>query len=114
MALMTDASSLMNSSGMTFEARLVTLSACETALGRFDRGDNLFGFPAMFLALGAECVIGTLWEVESQSAQTFFTSLYNDLYSGTPRRQAFLHAQQVTRARHPQQRDWGAFCYMGR
>ena len=32
---------------------LVTLSACETALGRLDLGDNSRGLPAAFLAAGA-------------------------------------------------------------
>jgi CHAT domain len=42
---------------------LVTLSACETALGRVDRADNLRGLPATLLAAGAEVVVGTLWPV---------------------------------------------------
>jgi CHAT domain-containing protein len=92
---------------------LVTLSACETALGRFDIGDNLSGFPAMLLMCGAECVIGTLWEVETNAAVSFFTTLYDELVHGLRPKDAFAAAQRITRVRHPQYRDWGAFHYMG-
>ena len=40
---------------------LVTLSACETALSRFDRADNLRGMAASLFSAGVATVIGTLW-----------------------------------------------------
>ncbi len=92
---------------------LVTLSSCETALGRFDISDNLRGFPAYLFLCGASAIVGTLWQVESNSAVTFFTQLYARLNDGENRLEAFAHAQRVTRERHPEYRDWGAFCYLG-
>jgi len=92
---------------------LITLSACETALGRFDLADNLSGFPATLLMLGAESVIGTLWEVEDACAETFFTTLYKELQRHVGRLTAFARAQRTTRDRYPQHRDWGTFFYMG-
>jgi CHAT domain-containing protein len=93
---------------------LLTLSACETALGRVDIGDNLRGLPANALIAGAATVVGTLWPVENSAAQTFFGSLHKDLAAGAGKREAFRTAQKLTRVRHPQFRDWGAFCYSGR
>lgn len=92
---------------------LLTLGACETALGRFDRGDNLRGLPANFLRAGVSAMVGTLWEVESSAAETFFTKLYDELKNGAERLDAFAHAQSATREMHPEYRDWGAFFYMG-
>jgi CHAT domain-containing protein len=92
---------------------LVTLSACETALGRFDAADNLRGIPAHLLLRGASAVVGTLWPVESQTSRDFFTTLYEMLHDGSSKLTAFAAAQKRTRAAHPQYRDWGAFYYMG-
>jgi hypothetical protein len=92
---------------------LVTLSACETALGRFDRGDNLHGIPAALFRSGVETVIGTLWESEVHASELFFTELYKALSTGAGRLDAFRHAQLATRAAYPAYRDWGPFYLMG-
>jgi CHAT domain-containing protein len=92
---------------------LITLSACETALGRIDRADNLRGIPAALFNAGAETLVGTLWEVESHASEAFFVLLYEALASGTSRRDAFRRAQQGVRQSFPQFRDWGAFYLAG-
>lgn len=93
--------------------RLVTLSACESAMGRFDRNDNLRGLPAAFLLAGADTVIGTLWPIATGAATTFFAELYERLADGASKRTAYRAAQIATRARFPAYRDWGAFTYIG-
>ena len=92
---------------------LVTLSACETALGRFDASDNLRGLPAALLLAGASTIIGTLWQVEDSTSRCFFTALYRALRADASCLDAFAAAQRTTRAEHPQYRDWGAFYLMG-
>lgn len=92
---------------------LVTLSACETALGRFDAGDNPHGLSAMLLLAGAQTIIGTLWEVETTCSERFFTALYERLAEGESKLQAFRGAIMHTRKQHPQFRDWGAFYLTG-
>ncbi len=92
---------------------LVTLSACETALGRFDRADNLRGLPASLFLSGAQTLIGTLWPIHSDVSAWFFTNLYQRLHSGQGRLLAFSETQRETRERFPEHRDWGAFFYAG-
>lgn len=92
---------------------LVTLSACETALGRFDPCDNLHGLPAMLLLGGARSIIGALWAVRRDVAELFFTSLYETLALGAPRLEAFRAVQQATRATFPEPRDWASFYFAG-
>ncbi len=92
---------------------LVTLSACESALGRVDRADNPRGLPAALLLAGAETVIGTLWEVASDTSRAFFVALYQSLALGHSRRESFRTAQIDIRARFPDARDWAAFYFMG-
>lgn len=92
---------------------LVSLGACETALGRIDRADNPRGLPAALLLAGAQTVVGTLWEVASDTARVFFVTLYRSLAEAQSRRDAFRAAQVKVRQRFPEARDWGAFYLIG-
>ncbi|MFG2970937.1 MULTISPECIES: CHAT domain-containing protein [unclassified Streptomyces] len=92
---------------------LVTLSACESALGRYDLNDNLRGLPAAFILAGASTVIGVLWPVTAPVATLFYEELYLSLLADSTKRDAFRQAQQATRAAFPQYRDWGAFTLIG-
>ncbi|CBG70345.1 MULTISPECIES: CHAT domain-containing protein [Streptomyces] len=92
---------------------LVTLAACESALGRFDLADNPRGLPAAFLLAGARAVVGCLWPVRTDAATCFFGELYRHLTEHHDTLHAFRHAQSVTRDRFPQYRDWGTFTYHG-
>lgn len=92
---------------------LVGLSACESALGRVDIGDNIRGLPAALLLAGSESIVGTLWNVESGAAQTFFEELYRLIAEGKERRDAFGAAMRKTRKLYPAYRDWGAFYLLG-
>ncbi len=94
--------------------RLVTLSACETALGRFDRADNLRGIPAALFLAGVRSIIGTLWEARATAAEVFFVALYRQLMTGRATiARAYRAAQEETRQAFPAYRDWGAFVLMG-
>lgn len=96
-------------SGLDF----VSLSACESALGRFDAGDNLRGLPASFFLAGARTIVGALWPVSPEAARFFFADLYSAFGEGAEPRDAFARAQRATRARFPEYREWGAFYYSG-
>jgi CHAT domain-containing protein len=65
-------------------AELVTLSACETGLGRRYRGEGVIGLPHAFLAAGARSVLVTLWRVEDEYAEKFMEEFYGQVASGTP------------------------------
>ena len=94
--------------------RLVTLSACETALGRFDRADNLRGIPAALFLAGVRSIVGTLWEARATAAEVFFVALYQQLMTGRATiARAYRAAQEETRQAFPAYRDWGAFVLMG-
>ncbi len=92
---------------------LLTLSACETGLGRVDAGDNLGGLPASFLIAGVRTVVATLWQVISSASRVFFLRLYAELKIGRSKLEAFATAQAATRDAFPAYRDWGAFYMIG-
>lgn len=93
---------------------LVSLSACETGLGRFDLGDNLRGLEANLFRSGVGAIVDTLWNASAAAAEVFFSTLYARLAAEASLRKAFREAQQATRETYPAYRDWGAFRLSGR
>jgi hypothetical protein len=92
---------------------LVTLCACETALGRFDPAGNTRGLPQALLVAGVRTVVATLWPVRAKPALEFFGHLHRSLHQGADKLTAFRSAQQDAMARFPRYADWGAFTYIG-
>ncbi len=84
---------------------LVTLSACDSALGRIARGDEILGFTRSFLSAGASTVIASLWPVADDATRQLMTRFYRDATQGADAMQALRNAQlEVMRGRgqaHP-------------
>jgi len=60
--------------------RLVTLSACETAIGEHSvQGDEIYGLEQSFVKATAETVISTLWPVEDTATGEFMQTFYERL-----------------------------------
>ena len=55
---------------------LLTLSACQTAMGSLSKGEEVEGFGALAQKQGAKSVIATLWPVDDQSTGLFMRHLY--------------------------------------
>lgn len=60
-------------------ADLVTLSACESALGRPGGGDGLLGFAQAFLAAGSRAVCLSLWKVDDTATALLMDRFYQNL-----------------------------------
>lgn len=69
---------------LDLQADLVTLSACETGLGRRVRGEGIIGLPYAFLAAGARGTLVTLWRVADRSAAEFMREFYHEVHQGRP------------------------------
>lgn len=60
-----------------YGARLVTLSACQTAISDYNNlPDEVIGLPAGFLQAGAAGVLGSLWPVDDLSTALFMAHFY--------------------------------------
>ncbi|MCL4299213.1 MAG: CHAT domain-containing protein [Anaerolineae bacterium] len=67
-------------------ARLVVLSACQTAITDFNQlPDEAVGLPAGFLQAGVPGVIGTLWPVEDLSTPLLMIKFYEYHLRGDPK-----------------------------
>ncbi|HMP16009.1 MAG TPA: tetratricopeptide repeat protein, partial [Gemmatales bacterium] len=61
------------------DAELVTLSACETALGRSAGGDGVLGFALAFLHAGSRAVCLSLWKIEDSATTLLMERFYSNL-----------------------------------
>jgi ankyrin repeat protein/CHAT domain-containing protein len=61
-------------------ARLVVLSACETALGSEVDGQGVMGLQAALLASGARALLMSLWKVPDESTALLMTTFYEGLW----------------------------------
>ena len=94
---------------------LVTLSACQSGLGRIARGDEILGFTRSFMAAGASSLLVSLWPVSDESTELLMAAFYGQLAQGTQAIEAMRSAQmavlRTARFAHPFY--WAAFNLMG-
>jgi CHAT domain-containing protein len=100
---------------MRLDADLVTLSACETGLGKELGGEGLVGLTRAFQYAGARTVLASLWSVGDDSTADLMTRFYGHLKSGKSKDEALRASQlEMIRARrssHPF--HWAAFQVIG-
>ena len=99
---------------MRIDADLVTLSACETGLGKIASGDDVVGLTRGFLYSGARSIVASLWQVDDRATETLMTSFYRALVEGGDKRAALRQAQLETMKRYPHPFYWAAFQLTGR
>jgi CHAT domain-containing protein len=93
--------------GLTLNADVVALSACNTGAGPHSAGDGISGFTRAFLFAGTRTVSVTLWTVDDAAAPlltpVFFQALYAGASPGAAMRKAKLGmlAFSAARFRHP-------------
>jgi len=93
-------------------ADLVTLSACETGLGKVLSGDDVIGLTRGFLYAGASSIVASLWPVSDEETKFLMTSFYGNL-KRLPKADALRQAQLETRKRYPHPFYWSAFQLTG-
>ena len=100
---------------------LITLSACETGLGRAESGEGMSGFRATLLRAGAETVVSSLWRVPDEPTRRLMTRFYeNLLHRDMGKLEALREAQLWLIAENRRDHDgdarpdtWGAFVLSG-
>ena len=97
------------------DADLVTLSACETALGNDVAGEGLIGLTRAFHYAGARTVLATLWQVADESTSTLMSRFYAHLRAGRSKDDALRRAQieAISRPATAAPFHWAAFTLSG-
>jgi CHAT domain-containing protein len=101
---------------LRLRATLVTLSACESALGTEVTGEGVVGLSRAFFYAGADSVLASLWSVADASTADWMVQFYEGLRAGQPldgaargAKLAFLRGED--RFRHPYY--WAPFVLSG-
>ncbi|MBU4318261.1 MAG: CHAT domain-containing protein [Proteobacteria bacterium] len=100
---------------LRYNARLVVLSACQTGLGKMERGEGITGLTRAVIYAGSPAAVVSLWSVDDTATRELMTRFYEGMIGkGTDRSQALRKAKQEmmkTRYRHPY--FWAAFIMYG-
>ena len=97
-------------------AELVTLSGCETALGKEVRGEGMIGLSHAFLYAGARRAVASLWKVEDSATAQFMIWFYGGMYEGGLKPAAALRAAQRRMREDPRWKApyyWASFTIEG-
>jgi tetratricopeptide (TPR) repeat protein len=98
---------------LALRARLVVLSACETALGDPGVADEGVGLVRAFLMAGARSVLGSRWAVDDAATAEFMALFYGHWRAGDGLAAALALAQRDLRSRRPHPAHWAAFALHG-
>ncbi len=100
---------------LPLNASLVTLSACQSALGKLTTGEGMVGLTRALLYAGADTVVASLWNVNDEATARFMEAFYRFLKDGHAKAEALRRAKLVmiedARLRHPYY--WAGYVLIG-
>jgi CHAT domain-containing protein len=96
---------------MRIDADLVTLSSCDSGLGKEMGGEGLIGLTRAFQYAGARSVLASLWKVDDKATSELMKRFYTHLKTGMTKDEALRRAQAelIRSAEFSQPWDWAAF-----
>ena len=104
---------------LKLNADLVTLSACETGIGKDVDGEGLVGLARGFMYAGTPRVVASLWKVEDVPTAKLMSGFYDSMFNGDLTAAAALRKAQLDmykNAASQQKREpyyWAAFMFQG-
>lgn len=101
---------------MKLNADLVTLSACDTSLGRIEGQEGVANFVRAFLQAGSRNVVSALWEVDDTLTATLMQRFYAHLTRRLTPVEALRAAKIDIRRRYGRTESiaaWASFVVVG-
>lgn len=92
-----------------YATNLVTLSACETGVGRLENGEGIYSLQRAFLTAGAKRVITSLWKVDDNITADFMSYYYGQLINGKTYQEALTASQLYIKSKVDDPKSWGGF-----
>ncbi len=77
----------------SLNADMVVLSACETGIGKLQKGEGIISLSRAFAYAGAKSIFTTLWQVSDEKTKDIFISFYNYLKKGKSKDEALRLAK---------------------
>lgn len=102
---------------MDLVAQLAVLSACETGVGKYEKGEGVFSLARSFMYAGVPSVVMSLWKVSDASTSELMPYFYENLSNGQSKTTALYEAKKRflkatdLEYRHPFY--WSSFVLLG-
>ena len=99
-----------------FNADLVTLSACDTGVGKVEGEEGITNLAEAFLVSGAKSVVASLWSADDTFTSALMKRFYTHLAQGEDKATALREAKLDLLAKYGTQVSpyyWGAFVLIG-
>jgi len=95
-----------------WRASLVTLSACQTGMGKYNSGDELIGLQRAVFFAGTQSLLASSWRVDDRSTSCLMERFY--AHAGESAKDVALqHAQLDTMKEFEQPFHWASFKLVG-
>lgn len=99
-------------------ADMVTLSACQTGIGKLQKGQGMMSLSKGFFYAGAKSLVNTLWKINDKNSVKLMEFFYEGLSEGLSKKEAlrdaklkYLSSTDDNLLRHPYY--WSAFVVSG-
>ena len=99
---------------LNLKADMVVTSACQTAIGKISKGDEIVGLTRAFIYAGVQSVLGSLWNISDEATADFMHAFYSNIQAlgiVEALRQAQLKMIASEKYQHPFY--WAAFNLTG-
>ena len=97
--------------GLDINADLVTLSACQTGLGKLEAGE-LIGLNRAFIYAGTHALVSALWRVDDLSTSVLMKHFYRN-YVTMNKSRSLRQAQLLVKREFPHPSYWAGFSLVG-
>lgn len=101
---------------LQFNADLVVISACESAVGKLSHGEGLLGLTRAFLYAGARNLLVSLWKVNDASTADLMVGFYKNMLDGKSKVEALREAKLQLMQNNPdfaKPYHWASFILIG-
>jgi CHAT domain-containing protein len=101
---------------LRFNADLVTLSACDTAVGKLQGEEGVTNLPEAFLVSGAKAVVASLWGADDNATLALMTHFYAHIAEGQDKAAALRQAKLDLLSKYGFEASpyyWGGFVLVG-
>jgi CHAT domain-containing protein len=97
--------------GLNIQADLVTLSACQTGLGKLEAGE-LIGLNRAFIYAGTHALVSALWRVDDLATSVLMKHFYRN-YAKMDKATSLRQAQLLVKKEFPHPAYWAGLALVG-
>ncbi len=103
--------------GLDLNSKLVVLSACQTGLGRFKKGEGVLSLAHAFQYAGVPAMVYSLWSIDDQQTNWLIEEFYKELEQGKSISEALRAAKKNYLMTYSEELShpyyWGGMIMMG-